>query len=174
MTDVARIKRAVERNTKAVTLRPAAGRWTSITRAAIVDGCRCKITDGSWEFIADLPESEGGEDRGPTPGTYGRGALASCLAMGIVLKAAEKDIPLEAVSVEVQADGDARGYLGLDDDIPPGYTQIRVIVDVRSFAEKESVRELVKIAERYSPLVDVFRRANDLIVDVRVTPGAGK
>jgi len=172
MTDAQTIKRAVERNVKAVTLRPASGRWTAVTRATIVEGCTCKITEGSWELIADLPKTEGGDDRGPRPGALGRGALGSCLAMGIVLQAAEKDIPLDAVSVEVQGEGDARGYLGLDDDIPPGYTQIRVIVDVQSTAPEERVREIIRTAERYSPLGDVFRRANDVVVDVRVAQRA--
>jgi hypothetical protein len=88
--------------------------------------------------------------------------------MGIVMQAAAKDVPLDAVSVEVQADWDARGYLGLHEDIPPGYTQVRVIVDIQSAAPEERVREVVKAAERFSPYGDVFRRANDVVLDVQI------
>ena len=172
MTDTETIKRAIRRNTRAVSLRPAAGKWTAVSRATIVDGCTCRITEGSWEMITDMPKSEGGEDQGPTPGVLGRGALGSCLAMGIVQHAAENGVPLDGVSVEVQADMDARGYLKLDDDIPPGFTQIRVIVEVRSPAPEERVREIIRTAERYSPFGDAFRRAIDVVVDVRVAPSA--
>jgi len=168
MTDTRSIKRALERNTKAISLRPAVGLGTSITRATVTNGCTCEITDGPWKFISDLPESEGGTNQGPTPGVLGRGALVSCLAMGIVIRAAEMEIPLDSVAVEVHADWDARGYLGLGEGVPPGYTQLRVIVDIISSASEERVRELVAIAERLSPYVDTFRRGNDVRIDLRV------
>ncbi len=84
------------------------------------------------------------------------------------MQAAAKDVPLDAVSVEVQADWDARGYLGLGKDIPPGYTQVRIIVDIQSAAPEERVREVVKAAERFSPYGDVFRRANDVVLDIQI------
>jgi uncharacterized OsmC-like protein len=174
MTDTKTIKRSIERNMKAVSLRPAIGQGTSITRATIVDGCTCTITEGPWRLVADIPKSEGGEDRGPTPGVLGRGALGSCLAIGIVMQAAAKDVPLDAVSVEVQADWDARGYLGLREDIPPGYTQVRVIVHIQSAAPEECLWEVVSAAERFSPYGDVFRRANDIVLDVQIARAAAE
>src|SRR5262249_33434343 len=158
------LKQAVERNTKAVTLRPAVARGTSVTRATIVDGCTCEITEGPWKLIADIPKSEGGGGNGPTPGVLGRGALGSCFAIGIVVQAAVHDVPLGAVSVEVQADWDGRGYLGVDDDIPPGYTGLRVVVDIESSAPQARVLEIVKLAGRLSSYLDVFRRENAVVV----------
>jgi uncharacterized OsmC-like protein len=172
MADTRAIKIAQQRNAKAVTLRPSVGQGTSITRATIIDGLQCEIADGAWRLTSDLPESEGGDNRGPSPGVLGRAALASCVAMGIVLRAAEEGIPLHAVSVEVQADWDARGYLGLSEQVPPGYTTIRVVVDVQSPAPAERIREIVAHAERYSPYIDVYRRANDVVVDLRIGRGA--
>jgi uncharacterized OsmC-like protein len=170
VSDPVAIRTALHRNIKAVTLRPAVGQGASVTRATVTDGYHCEIRDGSWSFIADMPDSEGGTGAGPSPGAYGRGALASCLAMGIVMKAAEMEIPLDSIAVEVHADWDARGYLGLDQAIPPGYTRLRVDVHVQSPAAETAVRELVAAAERFSPYVDVFRRSNVLEIDVRVTP----
>jgi uncharacterized OsmC-like protein len=174
MADARALKQAIERNTKAVTLRPSFARGTSSTYATIVRGCTCEITEGPWRLVADIPKSEGGDDNGPTPGVLGRGALGSCLAMTIVAQAAAHDVPVDAVSIEVQADWDGRGYLGVGDNIPAGYTQVRVIVDVKSSAPEHRVREIVKIAERLSPWVDVFRRENDVAIDARIAPPDGR
>jgi uncharacterized OsmC-like protein len=158
MIDVGAIKRTQDRNVKAVALRPSVGIGTSITKSRIVRGFTCEVTEGSWRFVVDLPESEGGENLGPTPGVFGRAALASCLSMGIVLLAARRDIPLNAVSVEVRADWDLRGTYGLAQEIPPGYTQIRVLILLESSASAPVIEDLLTEAERLSPYLDVFRR----------------
>jgi uncharacterized OsmC-like protein len=170
MTAAAGLKHAMERSAKAIKLRPSVARGTSVSRATILDGCVCEIVEGPWKLIVDLPKSEGGANKGPTPGVLGRGALGSCLAMGIVAQAAVHNVPLDGVSVEVQADWDGRGYLGLNQDTPPGYTRLRVTVDVKSMASAERVSEIVRLAERLSPYIDVFRRTNEVIVETRIAP----
>lgn len=169
---VADIKRARERATKAVTARPSVGQATAVTRARITDGFTCEVTEGSWTFVADMPKREGGDEQGPTPGVFGRGALASCLAMGIVAWAAQTDVPLDGVSVEVQADMDFRGDLAVDDEVVPGYSQLRVVISVESPAPEAEVRALLQKAERYSPYIDVFRRANEVVVEQRISQRA--
>jgi uncharacterized OsmC-like protein len=52
----------------------------------------------------------------------GRGALGSCLALGYAMWAIRLDVPIESLEVDVEADYDTRGELGVADDIPPGYT----------------------------------------------------
>jgi uncharacterized OsmC-like protein len=168
------IRTAFHRNIKAVTLRPGIGQGQEVTRATVTDGYRCEVMDGSWSFVADLPKSEGGTGDGPSPGVYGRGALASCLAMSVVVHAADMGIPLNGVTVEVRADWDARGYLGLDGTVPPGYTGLHVDVEVRSSAPESAIRNLVARAERLSPWVDVIRRSNSVAIAVHVTPVAEK
>jgi putative redox protein len=88
--------------------------------------------------------------------------------MGIVMWAAEKEVPLDSVAVEVHANWDAHGYLGLSESVPPGYTQLRVLVEITSSESDERIREVVAIAQRLSPYVDVYRRGNDLRFDLRV------
>jgi hypothetical protein len=59
MTDTLALKRALERNIKAVSLRPTAAHGTEVTRATITDGFTCEITDGQWRLISDLPKERG-------------------------------------------------------------------------------------------------------------------
>lgn len=169
MADAAKIKLARERTTKAVSLRPSIGQGTSVTRARVTEGYRCEISEGPWTLVADMPKSEGGEDQGPTPGVLGRGALASCYAMGIVGLAVERDIPLHELSVEVHADWDMRGSMGLDEEIIPGYSQIRILIEIESSASEDAIQDLISDSERLSPYVDVFRRANKVVTESKIT-----
>jgi uncharacterized OsmC-like protein len=115
-----------------------------------------------------MPVKAGGEETAPTPGTLGRGALASCMAMSIARWAARRGVPIEAVQVEVQADFDARGELGMDDDIPPGYQEVRYVISIDSPAPADEVAKLVELAGRYSPYVDVFARSQTMKRIVRL------
>ncbi len=162
MADEKTIREIAERNARMLELKPARGHLTGVTRARIVEGLRCEIEEGPWRLAADMPVKAGGEETAPTPGVLGRGALASCLAIGIAGWAARLGVPIEALEVEVQADFDARGELGVGEDIPPGYTQVRYLVSIDSPAPAAEVHELLETAERYSPYLDVFGRAQPL------------
>jgi uncharacterized OsmC-like protein len=158
MADQGAIREMVERNIEVLALKPARGRLTRATRARLVGGLRCEIEEGPWKFSADVPAKAGGDDTAPTPGALGRGALASCLAIGIASWAARLGVTIDALEVEVQADFDARGELGVG-SVPPGYTEVRYVVRVDSPAAKQELDELLALAERHSPYLDVFGRA---------------
>ena len=158
MADQGNIRAIVERNIELLALRPTRGRLTRATRARLAGGLRCEIEEGPWKFSADMPAKAGGDETAPTPGALGRGALASCLTMGISIWAARLGVPIEALEVEVQADFDARGELGMG-DVRPGYSEVRYIVGIDSPASKEKLAELLALAERHSPYLDVFGRA---------------
>ena len=75
--------------------------------------------------------------------------------------AARLGIPIEGVEVEVQADFDARGELGVG-GVTPGYREVRRVIRIDSPAPEEVVLDLVDTAERHSPYLDVFARAQSL------------
>ncbi len=161
MSDPARIREISRRNVELLERKPNRGHLTGITKARVVDGLRCVIEEGPWRLAADMPAKAGGAESAPTPGTLGRGALASCLAMGIAIWAARLGIPIDGVEVEVRADFDARGELGMG-DVPAGYQAIRHVVSIDSPAPGPALMELLDTAERYSPYVDVFGRAQSM------------
>jgi len=159
MTDQGAIRAIAERNIELLSLKPSRGRLSCATKARLVDGLRCEIEEGPWKFAADMPAKVGGDETAPTPGVLGRGALASCLTIGIASWAARLGMPLDALEVEVQADFDARGELGMGNGVPPGYTEVRYLVSIESPASREQLDELLRLAERHSPYLDVFGRA---------------
>jgi uncharacterized OsmC-like protein len=157
-TDAIRV--AVERCSKALTLRPSLGRDTGVSRTRVrADrGLACEITEGRWSLTADMPPQIGGSGSAPTPGVLGRAALGSCLAIGYMLHAAKLGVPITSIDIEVQADYDDGALLGVSESVP-GYSEVRYVVTVESPASKGDVERVIEEGDAHSPYLDVFSRA---------------
>jgi len=167
MTRQEQIKTTLERNVKALRLRPSVGQGTAVTRVRMRDGLACDIEEGKWRFSADMTAKSGGDDSAPNPGIYGRAALGSCVAIGYMMWAARRDLPVTSLEVEVQADYDVRGELGVA-DIPPSYTEVRYIVTVETPAAEADVRRVLDEADARSSWADIFRRGQNTRRELRV------
>ena len=169
MKESEKIKRAVERTKKALQLRPALGKGTGVSKISITNGLTCEIQEGEWKFKADMPEPAGGANSAPTPGVYGRAALGSCLAIGYMMKAAEMNISIEKLEVEVQADYDDGALFGTaEKNIPPGYLEIRYSVNIESDDPPEKITEMLNNADAHSPYLDVFSHAQNCVRKVNI------
>lgn len=166
--DQPQIATTIERNVKAVTIRPSVGQGTAVTRATLRDGLACDIQEGPWKLVAGMTEKYGGANDGPNPGVYGRAALASCLAIGYAMWAARLGVKVDSLEIEVQADYDVRGELGVSDEVRPGYTQIRYIVTVSSPASREEIDRWLDTADRYSSWRDNIANAVPVVSERRV------
>ena len=160
-----------ERNARAVTLRPALAQGTATTRIVLKPGLECEVEEGPWKLTVGMSEKSGGSNAGPNPGILGRGALGTCLAVGYAMWAARLGVPIDRLEIEIQADYDRRGELGVDPAITPGYTQVRYIVTVASSAPEDDVLRLLDTADTFSSYRDVFGRAHDLRREVRFVSG---
>ena len=91
----------------------------------------------------------------------GRGALATCVAMNAVMRAAVRGIVLDKVHVRVEADYDARGEMmpGAGD---PGYSHMRVKLTVESRAPRSEVELALEEAKKTTAFLDTFRRPVDV------------
>jgi uncharacterized OsmC-like protein len=158
MTATDRVKTAVERNIKAISLRPSIGQGTAVTTVRIREGVTCDIEDGAWKLVGDESAGEGGAGAGPDPGVFGRAALGTCLAIGYAMWAAHMGVAFSKIEVAVHAGYDARGMYGVDDAVAPGWTSVRYVVHIESPAAEEDVRRVIDYADAHSPLLDDFRR----------------
>jgi uncharacterized OsmC-like protein len=168
MSDAERIRTFMTRSIKAISLRPAIGQHTAVSKVRVVDGLTCEIEEGRWTLTSDLSERSAGNGKGPDPGVLARAALGSCLAMGYVMWGAYRGVPLASVEVEVQADFDAGAQYGLG-DAPPGYTEVRYNVSIESTAPDGDVMRIVDEAESNSPYFDVFTREQRLVRTVHIS-----
>lgn len=169
MSDPTTIRTALERVAKAVSQRPSVGQGTKVTKVRLKPGLACDVEDGNWRFVVGMPDTYGGSNAGPNPGVYGRAALGACLASGYGMWAARLGVAIDALEVEVQADFDARGELGVSDEIPPGYLALRYIVTVKSSASQADVMRVLDTADKYSAWRDDITRALPLTREVRLT-----
>lgn len=101
-------------------------------------------------------------------------ALASCLAVGFVYNAAARGITIEALDFDMEGEIDLHAFLGLSDDVRPGYKSINLTYRVESDTPKEKLVELCEYVQRTSPVLDMLR--NPVLVSVRLTesPTAAK
>ena len=130
------IKAKFNRSAKATALKPSVGVDTSVSRAKLVDGLGCQVSEGDWVVDIDMPKELGGENAHPTPGVFGRAALGSCLAIGYKLQASTLDIPITSIEVVLEADWDMGAVFGTS-DADPGYSEIRYTVKVKSPASED-------------------------------------
>jgi len=155
---IEKIKSTLERQKKTVELRSGMGKGTAITKVKATDGLTCEITEGPWTLFADMTPKWGGNDKGPNPGFFGRGALGSCIAMGYVRWAATMGIQIDEIEVEIHADYDTRGELGVG-DVSPGYSKITYVVNVTSPAPEKELLNMMDYADKLSSYVDHFTRS---------------
>jgi uncharacterized OsmC-like protein len=83
--------------------------------------------------------------------------LPACLAVGFVYNAAAQGITVESLSFELEGDVDLRGFLGLSEEVRPGYESIRLTYRVKSNAPREKIEELCNYVQKTSPVLDIIR-----------------
>jgi uncharacterized OsmC-like protein len=109
----------------------------------------------AFVFDNDEPPVLLGENRGANPVEFVLHALAGCLTTSMVLHAAARGIALDAVESTFEGDLDVRGLLGLSDEVRNGYERIRVKFRIEADAPRETLEELVRVAQQRSPVFDV-------------------
>jgi uncharacterized OsmC-like protein len=84
-------------------------------------------------------------------------ALASCLAVGFVYNAAAQGIKVESLAFSLEGDLDLHAFLGLSDQVRPGYDNIQVRYRVKADAPREKLEALCEYVQKTSPVLDVIR-----------------
>ena len=119
----------------------------------------------TFTMDADEPAILAGNDEGANPVEHLLHALASCLTTSMVAHAAVRGIEIDELESELEGDIDLRGFLGLDPDVPKGYTEIRAKFRVKARPEDlDRIRELA----RFSPVFNTITRSARVAVDVEL------
>ena len=159
MASQEQIRDALERAAKTITTKPSVGQRVYVNTAVVENGLTCRIQEKNHILTADLPPSMGGEDSGPSPSVLLRAALSSCVAMGVKMWAARRDVAIDRIEVTVETDVDARGQFGVAEEITPGFEGIRIHIHIESAAGEDVLRDVVEASLKFSPLMDAFRKA---------------
>jgi uncharacterized OsmC-like protein len=118
-----------------------------------------------FELYADEPPILAGQDQGANPVEHLLNALASCVTTSMVAHAAVRGIEIQELESELEGDIDLRGFLGLANDVPKGYTEIRVKFKVKTDEQNmEKLKSLASFSPVYNSLI------NGVKVDLQIEP----
>jgi uncharacterized OsmC-like protein len=108
-------------------------RWTGQTRSeTVVEGYEMagKQIERRFKIVADEPLELLGGNSAPNPQELLMTALNACMMVGYVAQATVLGITLDRVEIETHGQLDLRGFLSLDDSVPPGYRQLDYTVRI--------------------------------------------
>lgn len=118
-----------------------------------------------FDLHADEPPLLAGGDEAANPVEHLLNALAGCMTTSMVAHAAVRGIHIEELESELEGDIDLKGFLGIDPNVPRGFTNIRVRFRVK--ADVDDIERLKRLTE-FSPVFNTLTQGTR--VDVQVQP----
>ena len=129
-------------------------RWTGQTRSeSVVDGYTLagERIARSHKIVADEPCELLGADSAPNPQELLMSAFNACIMVGYVAGASLKGINLESIEIATKGELDLRGFLGLSDDVAPGYESVDYEVRIKGDCSAEDFEEIHRNVMATSP-----------------------
>ena len=117
-------------------------------------------------FELDEPPVLCGKNLGANPVEYLLVALSGCLTTSLVAHAAAKGIEVKKVESRYEGDLDLQGFLGLSDEVPVGYQNIRVYFKIEADLSEAEKEELIKMAQKYSPVFNTITKSAPVSVQL--------
>lgn len=108
----------------------------------------------AFELECDEPAVLLGEDSAPNPVEHLLNALLGCVTTSLVMHAASRGIEIQAIESEAQGDIDVRGFLGLTNEVPRGYQNIRLTFRVKSDSDPRKLEELARFSPVFNTLIN--------------------
>jgi len=117
--------------------------------------CQAQKHKKPFTLEEDEPPVLLGEDYGANPAEYVLSALAGCLTTSLVYHAAVRGIKIDEIESTYEGDLDLRGFLGMSQEVRNGYNGIKVTFKIKADAPEETLRELLELAQKRSPVYDI-------------------
>jgi len=132
---------------------------------------RIRIRD--HQIISDSPADFAGYDLGPSSPEIQLGVLGSCLTHIYLIKAAELDVPLDSLDIDLRAQLDPRGGLPEFPEVPVELQGISYEVQIGSPADDSRLDLLRAEVERVCPVLNLLTKPQTITGSV-VRVGAGR
>ena len=158
---------------------PEAAKFQWQASSKWIDGTHCQSTIqkfyglggqqqhlNEFTFDSDHPEVFASQDKGPTPVEYLLVGLAGCLTAGIAAVAQNRNIQLNSVTANVEADMDIQGILGIDSDVRNGFSKVNVSYSIDANANREEIEAIVAQSQKRSAVYDAL--TNPTFVNIEV------
>ena len=86
-------------------------------------------------------------------------ALIACAGVSMRAAAAVLEIPIRSVVVTAEGDLDLRGTLGVKDDVPVGFKDIRLAFDIDTDASEAALDQLVELTDKYCVIFQTIQNS---------------
>ena len=115
-------------------------------------------------YDMDEPPILLGNNEGRNPVEYLLVALSGCLTTSLIAHASAKGIEIKGVQSRYEGDIDLHGFLGISEDVPVGYQNIRVTFKIDADLSQEQKEEMIKMAQKYSPVYNTITKSAPVTV----------
>ncbi|GAA1318979.1 OsmC family protein [Leucobacter albus] len=129
-------------------------------------GVATRVRAGRHEFVIDEPAALAGDDVAASPVDYALGALIGCQVVVYRLYAQALGIAVDDINVTAEGDLDAARLLGKDDAVRPGFSAIRLHVELTGPETQERYEALRDAVDINCPVYDLFANPTPVAVTV--------
>jgi uncharacterized OsmC-like protein len=146
---------------------PESSRITLVATGAQTDvPVSCSVDIGRAVYAAEAHPGVGGPGAAACSGDLLLGALAACAQITCQMVATAMGVPVRSISARVEGDLDLQGTLGTRRDVPVGFEEIRLRLEVDApDAEPDALRSLAQKTERYCVVAQTLASPPRLVVD---------
>jgi uncharacterized OsmC-like protein len=151
---------------------PEVGKYQFRAKNRWVDGAHCRTIIQDFRAAGqedtsrarahvlegDEPTTLLGEDNGPNATESLLHALGACLNASFIYHAAAQGVKVHELEFDLEGDIDLNGFLGVDEQVPSNFQQIRVKCRARADASREKLEELCEYAQKRSPVFNSVSR----------------
>ncbi|MFY9943204.1 MAG: OsmC family protein [Desulfobacterales bacterium] len=110
-------------------------------------------------FHMDEPPVLLGNNQGTNPVEYLLVALSGCITTSIVAHASAKGIKIKSIESRYEGDIDLRGFLGLSEDVPVGYQEIRIYFRIDADVSEQDKEEMLRMGQKFSPVFNTITKS---------------
>ncbi len=128
-----------------------------------------QLRAGSHAFLIDEPAALAGDDVAPSPVEVALGSLIGCQVVVYRLYAQALGIRVDDIRVRAEGDLDAARLLGKDPSVRPGFSAVRLHVELTGPESLERYEALREAVDANCPVLDLFE--NPTPVEVTVSKG---
>lgn len=145
---------------------PDKGRVTFYSKSRWQDGMRAftgfkgykidgqMVHEETREFVLLGDESTelAGTDTAPGAVEELMYALGTCVIAAANMNAAVMGVDLTGIEVNIESDLDLHGLSGLDPNVRPGITELRMEISISGDADEETLKKIAMLGYKYSPV----------------------
>jgi uncharacterized OsmC-like protein len=161
----------LERRARAANTEPGPRSIRARAKAEGRSGVR-RIRIRDHQILSDSPYDFAGYDLGPSSPELQLGVLSSCLTHIFLINAADREVPLDSLEVEVTAVQDGRAGKPGFEHIPRYPHNITYTVHLQTTASESEIADLHRAVEEACPILNLLLNPQQINGTVVINEGA--